>query len=151
MPRAALSPLARVRKICLALPETTERKSHGAPSYAIAPDRVYRSDSDATHTPMFHQIEGLVIDRAPNDGPDRGFHLHAAQRFDHPEVPLDMIQVEHDVVGVAVAVGIVRHHREQRGVLLADLALDDVAGVLAEPVPQRAGPVARLVELLRRP
>ena len=29
----------------------------------IAPGRVYRSDSDATHTPMFHQIEGLVIDR----------------------------------------------------------------------------------------
>ena len=29
----------------------------------IAPGRVYRSDSDATHTPMFHQIEGLVIDK----------------------------------------------------------------------------------------
>ena len=36
----------------------------GAPLYTIAPGRVYRSDSDATHTPMFHQIEGLVIDRA---------------------------------------------------------------------------------------
>ena len=36
----------------------------GAPIYTIAPGRVYRSDSDATHTPMFHQIEGLVIDRA---------------------------------------------------------------------------------------
>jgi phenylalanyl-tRNA synthetase alpha chain len=34
------------------------------PIYAIAPGRVYRSDSDATHTPMFHQVEGLVIDRA---------------------------------------------------------------------------------------
>lgn len=29
----------------------------------IAPGRVYRSDSDATHTPMFHQVEGLVIGR----------------------------------------------------------------------------------------
>ena len=29
----------------------------------IAPGRVYRSDSDATHTPMFHQVEGLVIDK----------------------------------------------------------------------------------------
>ncbi|MFL6829263.1 MAG: phenylalanine--tRNA ligase subunit alpha [Sphingomicrobium sp.] len=38
-------------------------ETHGAPIYAIAPGRVYRSDSDATHTPMFHQIEGLVIDR----------------------------------------------------------------------------------------
>ncbi|KLE34878.1 phenylalanyl-tRNA synthetase subunit alpha [Aurantiacibacter luteus] len=35
----------------------------GAPIRIIAPGRVYRSDSDATHTPMFHQIEGLVIDR----------------------------------------------------------------------------------------
>jgi len=39
-------------------------EKHGAPLYVIAPGRVYRSDSDATHTPMFHQVEGLVIDRA---------------------------------------------------------------------------------------
>ena len=38
-------------------------EKHGAPLYVIAPGRVYRSDSDATHTPMFHQVEGLVIDR----------------------------------------------------------------------------------------
>ena len=37
--------------------------AHGAPVRIIAPGRVYRSDSDATHTPMFHQVEGLVIDR----------------------------------------------------------------------------------------
>jgi len=41
--------------------------SQGAPLRIIAPGRVYRSDSDATHTPMFHQIEGLVI--------DKGIHL----------------------------------------------------------------------------
>ena len=39
----------------------------GAPLRIIAPGRVYRSDSDATHTPMFHQVEGLVI--------DKGIHL----------------------------------------------------------------------------
>lgn len=33
------------------------------PIRIIAPGRTYRSDSDATHTPMFHQIEGLVIDK----------------------------------------------------------------------------------------
>jgi phenylalanyl-tRNA synthetase alpha chain len=33
------------------------------PIYIIAPGRTYRSDSDATHTPMFHQVEGLVIDK----------------------------------------------------------------------------------------
>ncbi len=41
--------------------------SQKPPIRIIAPGRVYRSDSDATHTPMFHQIEGLVI--------DRGIHL----------------------------------------------------------------------------
>jgi len=33
------------------------------PIRVIVPGRTYRSDSDATHTPMFHQMEGLVIDR----------------------------------------------------------------------------------------
>jgi phenylalanyl-tRNA synthetase alpha chain len=35
----------------------------GAPLRVIAPGRVYRCDSDMTHTPMFHQVEGLVVDR----------------------------------------------------------------------------------------
>ncbi|MCW3797760.1 phenylalanine--tRNA ligase subunit alpha [Sphingomonas sp. BN140010] len=43
-------------------------QSIGTPLRIIAPGRVYRSDSDATHTPMFHQIEGLVIDRAIHMG-----------------------------------------------------------------------------------
>lgn len=38
------------------------------PIRIIAPGRVYRSDSDATHTPMFHQVEGLVIDRGIHMG-----------------------------------------------------------------------------------
>ena len=37
--------------------------SQTPPIRIIVPGRTYRSDSDATHTPMFHQIEGLVIDR----------------------------------------------------------------------------------------
>ena len=64
-------------------PETGERKllrTHtspvqvrtmmsGAPPFRIvAPGRTYRKDSDATHTPMFHQIEGLVIDRGVHMG-----------------------------------------------------------------------------------
>ncbi len=32
------------------------------PVYVIIPGRVYRRDSDATHTPMFHQVEGLAVD-----------------------------------------------------------------------------------------
>ncbi|UWP98080.1 phenylalanine--tRNA ligase subunit alpha [Aliiroseovarius crassostreae] len=35
----------------------------GAPIRVIAPGRVYRSDYDQTHTPMFHQVEGLAIDK----------------------------------------------------------------------------------------
>ncbi|HEX5047990.1 MAG TPA: phenylalanine--tRNA ligase subunit alpha [Gammaproteobacteria bacterium] len=38
-------------------------QKHGAPIRLIAPGRVYRRDYDLTHTPMFTQIEGLVIDR----------------------------------------------------------------------------------------
>ena len=41
--------------------------SQELPIRIIAPGRVYRSDSDATHTPMFHQVEGLVV--------DKGIHL----------------------------------------------------------------------------
>jgi phenylalanyl-tRNA synthetase alpha chain len=47
--------------------ETIKAHPDGAPLRIIAPGRVYRSDSDATHTPMFHQIEGLVI--------GKGIHL----------------------------------------------------------------------------
>jgi phenylalanyl-tRNA synthetase alpha chain len=36
--------------------------AHGAPLRVIAPGRVYRADYDQTHTPMFHQVEGLAID-----------------------------------------------------------------------------------------
>ncbi|RZK96760.1 MAG: phenylalanine--tRNA ligase subunit alpha [Methylobacterium sp.] len=36
------------------------------PIRVICPGRTYRHDSDQTHTPMFHQVEGLVIDKAAN-------------------------------------------------------------------------------------
>ena len=35
----------------------------GAPLRVICPGRVYRADYDQTHTPMFHQVEGLAVDR----------------------------------------------------------------------------------------
>ncbi|MBC6437868.1 MAG: phenylalanine--tRNA ligase subunit alpha [Rhodobacteraceae bacterium] len=37
-------------------------QAHGAPCRVIAPGRVYRADYDQTHTPMFHQVEGLALD-----------------------------------------------------------------------------------------
>ncbi|NBB93510.1 MAG: phenylalanine--tRNA ligase subunit alpha [Gammaproteobacteria bacterium] len=38
-------------------------KEQGAPVRIVAPGRVFRSDSDQTHTPQFHQVEGLLVDR----------------------------------------------------------------------------------------
>ena len=42
--------------------------SKAPPIRVICPGRTYRCDSDQTHTPMFHQVEGLVIDRTANLG-----------------------------------------------------------------------------------
>lgn len=41
-------------------------KNAKLPLKIIAPGRVYRCDSDVTHTPMFHQLEGLLIDESAN-------------------------------------------------------------------------------------
>jgi phenylalanyl-tRNA synthetase alpha chain len=38
-------------------------QEHSPPLRVIAPGRVYRCDSDMTHTPMFHQVEGFMVDR----------------------------------------------------------------------------------------
>ena len=43
-------------------------RGQAPPIRIIAPGRTYRKDSDQTHTPMFHQMEGLVIDRAIHMG-----------------------------------------------------------------------------------
>ena len=41
-------------------------RTQAPPIRVIIPGRTYRHDSDQTHTPMFHQVEGLVIDRQAN-------------------------------------------------------------------------------------
>jgi phenylalanyl-tRNA synthetase alpha chain len=46
--------------------------SQKPPVYVISPGRVYRRDSDPTHTPMFNQIEGLAVDRGLNLGHLKG-------------------------------------------------------------------------------
>jgi len=50
-------------------------KEQGLPIRIIAPGRTYRSDSDQTHTPMFHQVEGLVIEKGVHMGHLKGL-LH---------------------------------------------------------------------------
>lgn len=49
MPRSAPGALARVRKICLALPETTERLSHGAPTFFVREKKSFVSYMDDHH------------------------------------------------------------------------------------------------------
>lgn len=45
-------------------PVQVRKMEQGEPPFRmIAPGRVYRCDSDVTHTPMFHQVEGLLVDR----------------------------------------------------------------------------------------
>ncbi|MGB0920017.1 MAG: phenylalanine--tRNA ligase subunit alpha [Alphaproteobacteria bacterium] len=51
------------------------------PHRIIAPGRTYRSDSDQTHTPMFHQVEGLVIDKGIHFGHLKGVLETFAQTF----------------------------------------------------------------------
>src|SRR6185369_10180621 len=50
-----------------------EMRRHGAPLRIIVPGRVYRKDEvDATHSPVFHQVEGLVVDRGITMGHLKG-------------------------------------------------------------------------------
>ncbi|MFZ0219652.1 MAG: phenylalanine--tRNA ligase subunit alpha [Candidatus Aquirickettsiella sp.] len=51
------------------------------PIKMIAPGRVYRCDSDVTHTPMFHQVEGLLIDESANFSELKGLLTHFLQIF----------------------------------------------------------------------
>ena len=51
------------------------------PIRIIAPGRTYRSDHDATHSPMFHQVEGLVIDEAIHMGHLKGCLIEFCRTF----------------------------------------------------------------------
>ena len=59
------------------------------PIRIIAPGRTYRSDSDMTHTPMFHQVEGLVVDRETHMGHLKGCLIEFCRAyFELPDVPV---------------------------------------------------------------
>ena len=57
----------------------------GPPVYIVVPGRVYRRDSDATHTPMFHQLEGLAVDEEITLADLRGVLLEFARAMFGPE------------------------------------------------------------------
>ena len=56
-------------------------ESHPPPVKIIAPGRVYRVDSDATHSPMFHQVEGLWIDEHVSFADLKGVISEFLRRF----------------------------------------------------------------------
>jgi len=64
-------------------------RTHEPPIKVIAPGRTYRVDSDATHSPMFHQVEGLWIDEDISFADLKGVYTDFLRRFfedDHLEV-----------------------------------------------------------------
>jgi len=56
-------------------------ETHAPPLKIIAPGRVYRVDSDATHSPMFHQVEGLWIDERVSFADLKGVITEFLRRF----------------------------------------------------------------------
>jgi phenylalanyl-tRNA synthetase alpha chain len=54
---------------------------HQPPIKVIAPGRTYRVDSDATHSPMFHQVEGLWIDEDISFADLKGVYTDFLHRF----------------------------------------------------------------------
>jgi phenylalanyl-tRNA synthetase alpha chain len=82
-------------------------QASGAPLRIIAPGRVYRCDSDMTHTPMFHQVEGLVVDHdvsfanlksAMHQFVERFFEREVQMRFRPSYFPFTEPSAEMDVL-----------------------------------------------------
>ncbi len=62
---------------------------NGKPPFRfIAPGRVYRCDSDTTHTPMFHQVEGLIVDTAVTFAELKGLLIDFLQHFFERELQI---------------------------------------------------------------
>ncbi len=61
--------------------EIRAMRRRGAPLRIISPGRVYRRDSDPTHSPMFHQLEGLLVDEGVSLGDLKGVLSEFAHRM----------------------------------------------------------------------
>jgi len=62
-------------------PDVQKMLADGGSLRIIVPGRTFRIDSDATHTPMFHQVEGLVIDRTTHMGHLKGCLVDFCRAF----------------------------------------------------------------------
>ena len=58
------------------------------PIRVIAPGRVYRCDSDVTHTPMFHQLEGLCVDKDITFSDLKGILIYFTREFFEKDLPV---------------------------------------------------------------
>ncbi|ABK42893.1 phenylalanyl-tRNA synthetase, alpha subunit [Magnetococcus marinus MC-1] len=58
------------------------------PLRVIAPGKVYRCDSDVTHTPMFHQVEGFMVDKGVHFGQLKGLLESFLQTFFEQKLPV---------------------------------------------------------------
>ena len=58
------------------------------PLQIICPGRVYRCDSDVTHTPMFHQVEGLVVDKGITFADLKGVVIQFLSNFFEVDLPI---------------------------------------------------------------
>ncbi len=63
-------------------------ESQQPPLRMIAPGKVFRSDSDMTHTPMFHQVEGLMVDKDISFADLKGILTIFTQKMFERELPL---------------------------------------------------------------
>lgn len=62
-------------------PRVMEKKAPEIPVKVISPGKVYRRDDDATHSPMFHQVEGLMIDKNITFADLKGVLLNFARQM----------------------------------------------------------------------
>ncbi|MBW1708598.1 MAG: phenylalanine--tRNA ligase subunit alpha [Deltaproteobacteria bacterium] len=65
---------------------TMEKKK--PPVWVVIPGKTYRRDSDVSHTPMFHQVEGLVVDKGITFGDLKGVLTVFVHQFFSPDTPL---------------------------------------------------------------
>jgi phenylalanyl-tRNA synthetase alpha chain len=78
-------PQARLLRVHTSPMQIRSMESQPPPIFIIVPGRVYRPDSDATHTPQFHQIEGLAVDEDITMGDLQGTLLTFARAIFGPE------------------------------------------------------------------
>ncbi|MFW5901938.1 MAG: phenylalanine--tRNA ligase subunit alpha [Thermodesulfobacteriota bacterium] len=63
-------------------------EQYAPPLRVVAPGKVYRCDSDLTHTPMFHQVEGLLVDEAVSFGDLKGVLTEFVQQIFDPDTSI---------------------------------------------------------------